>query len=95
MSDTNRPEATTLPRPAQLIAEARAAQKYSLREMGDALGASHQHIKQIEDGKATPDRALVGRWIKDDRPWVRRLGLDIFGAVYQSLIDIVLEPTLA
>ncbi len=75
-----------------LIRAARDEQHMTLRDFGAALSVSHTMVANWEDGTSEPDRARVAAWITDDRPWVRVLGLQIFGQQYRALIQNVLVP---
>lgn len=78
-------------RTCQLITAARQAQAMSLRDFGAALSISHQQVVNYEAGQE-PDKTRVAAWIESDVPWVRNLGLAIFGAQFGELIHAILVP---
>lgn len=79
---------------AAIFASARAAQNMNLRKFGEAIGVTYQQVQNYETGKQAPDRERVAAWIESDAPWVRQLGLNIFGAQYAKLIQDVLVPDI-
>jgi len=74
------------------IRAARTAQGMTLRDFGAALGVSHTIVANWENGVSAPERGRIAAWIADERQWVRLLGLQIFGAQYEALIQNVLVP---
>jgi len=80
----------TQERPTQaFITEALKTQSFTLREMGAALGVSHQAVAQWADGTMEPTEERLRSWLVDPRPWVKQLGFNLFMARHgDTLADI-------
>lgn len=63
----------------------------SVAEFAAALGVSRQSVFLWESGENVPGKDRVADWLRDEREWVRRLGLDVFGIEYAGIVSAVLE----
>lgn len=66
----------------RLIAEYRQVQRLTTREFAKALEVSQNAVYQWEKGIAEPTLDRLITWMKDERPWVKALGLKIYTLKY-------------
>lgn len=83
----------TNPRIAQAFKDALDAQHIGVEKAAQALGVTKQAVSRYQNGIDDPGKEKVAAWIESDVPWVRQLGLAIFGAEFGALIQNVLVPS--